>query len=120
MDPASEETKTIKLIREVKSILNKLTPEKEEHLKTKFCNELRPDTYDRLEKLVAALFSKAIEEAHFAELYARLCRHCHDTWAKEDKFSFAFNKDTNTYKEPVKNKRILYAQIFPARSLEVP
>ena len=47
--------------------------------------------------MVAALFSKAIEEAHFAELYARLCRFCHDTWQREDKHSFWFNKQTNKY-----------------------
>jgi len=83
-----EEKKTLKLIRECKLILNKLTPENEEKLKYRFINDLNPDTFDRLKKMVDALFSKAIEEAHFAELYARMCRFCHDEWHKAGKYIF--------------------------------
>ena len=36
---------------------------------------IKPDTYDRLEKIVAAVFSKAIEEQHFAKIYAKVCRN---------------------------------------------
>ena len=51
--------------------------------------------------MVDVLFSKAVEEAHYAEIYARLCRCCHDTWQREDRHSFWFNKQTNKY-EPIK------------------
>ena len=80
--------------------MNKLTPEKEDILKLKFTNELNPDSYVRLEKMVALLFSTAIENDRFSELYARLCRFIHDTWHREDKHSFWFNKDTNKF-EPI-------------------
>ena len=52
--------------------MNKITPEKEAKLTKQFITEIKPDTYDRLEKIVAAVFSKAIEEQHFAKIYAKV------------------------------------------------
>ena len=55
--------------------MNKITPEKESKLTKEFIMNIKPDTYDRLEKIVAAVFSKAIEEQHFAKIYAKVCRN---------------------------------------------
>lgn len=52
--------------------MNKITPEKEAKLTKEFIQNIKPDTYDRLEKVVAAVFSKAIEEQHFAKIYAKV------------------------------------------------
>lgn len=96
-DLADDEKVTAKLVRDTVSILNKLTPELEEKLTKRFTSELNPDSYNRLEKVVKALFSKALDDVHFSELYARLCRNCHDTWVKNDKFAFV---NVGTDKEP--------------------
>ena len=83
------EKATAKMLRDAKAILNKLTPEKEENLTRRFVNEIQPDSYDRLVRLVNDLFNKAIEEKHFAQLYARLCKTCHIRWTDMDRFQFA-------------------------------
>jgi len=90
------EKKTIALVRSAKAILNKITPEKEAKLTKQFITEIKPDTYDRLEKIVAAVFSKAIEEQHFAKIYAKLCKNCHENWDKDDKVAF-YRKEDGTY-----------------------
>ena len=59
---ALKEKATAKMLRDAKAILNKLTPEKEENLTRRFVNEIQPDSYDRLVRLVNDLFIKAIEE----------------------------------------------------------
>ncbi|CAG5105893.1 Oidioi.mRNA.OKI2018_I69.chr1.g2544.t3.cds [Oikopleura dioica] len=90
------EKKTVQLVRSAKSILNKITPEKEAKLTKEFIQNIKPDTYDRLEKVVAAVFSKAIEEQHFAKIYAKLCKNCHENWDKDDKIAF-FRKEDGSY-----------------------
>ena len=96
-----ESKKSQKLIRETKSILNKLTPEKEEQLKRQFTTDLNPDSYRRLEQLVATLFTHAIEDGRFSEVYARLSSFVNETWTEEDKHSFGLNQITKRY-EPMK------------------
>ena len=45
--------------------------------------------------MVALLFSAAIEDCQSSQFYARLSRFIHDTWQREDKYSFWFNSETN-------------------------
>ena len=77
-----EEEKTQKLIRGCRLILNKLTPDNFDKLKSNFINNLNPDTFERLEKMVDVFFNKAIEESLYAEQYAKMSRFCHDEWQK--------------------------------------
>ena len=53
------------MIQDAKAILNKLTPENDGHLIRRFVNEIQPNTYDRLVKLVDTVFDMAIEEKQF-------------------------------------------------------
>ena len=79
-------------------------------LKHKFTNELNPDSYFRLEKMVGMVFIAAIEDDQSSAFYARLSRFIHDTWKRKDKYSFWFNKDTNKY-ETIKWKNAKAAGI---------
>ena len=58
LDVTEKHTQT--LIRATKAILNKLTPEREELLKARFCSEIKPDTFERLEKARGRIFSKIL------------------------------------------------------------
>ncbi|XP_068754238.1 eukaryotic translation initiation factor 4 gamma 1-like isoform X2 [Montipora capricornis] len=68
-----EETKTEELYRKVRSILNKLTPQKFQTL-TQQISELEIDTLERLEGASDLIFEKAIDEANFSVAYAYMCK----------------------------------------------
>ncbi|XP_068754257.1 eukaryotic translation initiation factor 4 gamma 1-like isoform X2 [Montipora capricornis] len=70
-----EETKTEELYRKVRSILNKLTPQKFQTL-TQQISELEIDTPERLEGAIDLIFEKAIDEANFefSVAYANMCK----------------------------------------------
>ena len=59
-----------KLIRDMTSILNKLTPEKFAKL-LKAYEELKIDTPERLRDVVYTVFEKAVAEPNFSPVYAR-------------------------------------------------
>lgn len=108
---------TAKMLRDAKAILNKLTPEKEENLTRRFVNEIQPDSYDRLVRLVNDLFNKAIEEKHFAQLYARLCKTCHIRWTDMDRFQFACRPNGEHIQEEMSKQDIMRApQKFKLKS----
>ncbi|XP_025411781.1 eukaryotic translation initiation factor 4 gamma 3-like isoform X3 [Sipha flava] len=67
-----DELKTEDVNKNVRSILNKITPDNMIPLTERF-KALPIDTYDRLEKTIDLVFEKAIEEQSFAPLYASLC-----------------------------------------------
>ena len=111
------EKATAKMLRDAKAILNKLTPEKEENLTRRFVNEIQPDSYDRLVRLVNDLFNKAIEEKHFAQLYARLCKTCHIRWTDMDRFQFACRPNGEHIQEEMSKQDIMRApQKFKLKS----
>ncbi|KAM7413631.1 hypothetical protein PAMA_020830 [Pampus argenteus] len=69
----SEQNKTQELFKRVRSILNKLTPQKFQQL-MKQVTELTIDTEERLKGVIDLTFEKAISEPDFSVAYANMCR----------------------------------------------
>lgn len=68
-----EHIKTQELFKRVRSILNKLTPQKFQQL-MKQVTELTIDTEERLKGVIDLIFEKAISEPNFSVAYANMCR----------------------------------------------
>lgn len=68
-----ESSKTQSLFKQVRSILNKLTPQKFQQL-MKQVTELTIDTEERLKGVIDLTFEKAISEPNFSVAYANMCR----------------------------------------------
>uniref|UniRef100_A0A3Q3ARZ8 Eukaryotic translation initiation factor 4 gamma 1 n=1 Tax=Kryptolebias marmoratus TaxID=37003 RepID=A0A3Q3ARZ8_KRYMA len=68
-----EQIKTQELFKRVRSILNKLTPQKFQQL-MKQVQELTVDTEERLKGVIDLTFEKAISEPDFSVAYANMCR----------------------------------------------
>ncbi|XP_038129047.1 eukaryotic translation initiation factor 4 gamma 1-like isoform X2 [Cyprinodon tularosa] len=68
-----EQMKTQELFKRVRSILNKLTPQKFQQL-MKQVQELTIDTEERLKGVIDLTFEKAISEPDFSVAYANMCR----------------------------------------------
>lgn len=68
-----EQVKSQQLLKRLRSILNKLTPEKFQEL-TKQVKELTIDTEERLKGAIDLIFEKAILEPNFCVAYANMCR----------------------------------------------
>ncbi|XP_061684261.1 eukaryotic translation initiation factor 4 gamma 1-like isoform X4 [Syngnathoides biaculeatus] len=68
-----EQLKTQQLLKKVRSILNKLTPQKFQQL-MKQVSELTIDTEERLKGVIDLTFEKAISEPDFSVAYANMCR----------------------------------------------
>ncbi|KAJ4919575.1 hypothetical protein JOQ06_012525, partial [Pogonophryne albipinna] len=69
----SEQGKTQELFKSVRSILNKLTPQKFQQL-MKMVTDLTIDTEERLKGVIDLTFEKAIAEPNFSVAYANMCR----------------------------------------------
>lgn len=69
----SENIKTKEVLKSLRSILNKLTPQKFQDL-MKQVQELTIDTEDRLKGAIDLIFEKAILEPSFSVAYANMCR----------------------------------------------
>ncbi|XP_034079539.1 eukaryotic translation initiation factor 4 gamma 1-like isoform X2 [Gymnodraco acuticeps] len=69
----SEHGKTQELFKSVRSILNKLTPQKFQQL-MKMVNNLTIDTEERLKGVIDLTFEKAIAEPNFSVVYGNMCR----------------------------------------------
>ncbi|XP_034743088.1 eukaryotic translation initiation factor 4 gamma 1a isoform X7 [Etheostoma cragini] len=69
----SEQGKTQELFKRLRSILNKLTPQKFQEL-MKQVTELTIDTEERLKGTIDLIFEKAISEPNFSVAYANMCR----------------------------------------------
>ncbi|CAF0942566.1 unnamed protein product [Adineta steineri] len=61
-------------IREIRLILNKLTPQTYDKLLQKL-DKLELDGYERLQGMIDIFFFKAVEEPKFCFMYASLCKH---------------------------------------------
>lgn len=72
-DDDPEQMKTQELLKNLRSILNKLTPQKFQDL-MKQVQELTIDTEDRLKGAIDLIFEKAILEPSFSVAYANMCR----------------------------------------------
>ncbi|XP_021940993.1 eukaryotic translation initiation factor 4 gamma 3-like isoform X2 [Zootermopsis nevadensis] len=73
-----EEAKTQDLYKKVRSVLNKLTPEKFDRLVAQV-QSLPIDSSDRLEGIIKLIFEKAVDEPTFSEEYARMCKVLYGT-----------------------------------------
>jgi translation initiation factor 4G len=62
-----------KFLRDVRAILNKLTPQNKDKL-LKQLEELELDRPERLEGMINIIFSKAVEEPKFCPMYSELCK----------------------------------------------
>ncbi|XP_037949432.1 eukaryotic translation initiation factor 4 gamma 3 isoform X2 [Teleopsis dalmanni] len=72
-DPAAKvQREKEDLVRRVRGILNKLTPEKFDALVEEII-KLKIDTPDKMEDVMILVFEKAIDEPNFSVSYARLC-----------------------------------------------
>lgn len=72
-DDDPEQMKTQELLKNLRSILNKLTPQKFQGL-MKQVQELTIDTEERLKGAIDLIFEKAILEPSFSVAYANMCR----------------------------------------------
>ncbi|KAM6918614.1 eukaryotic translation initiation factor 4 gamma 1a [Xenentodon cancila] len=72
-DDDTEQGKTQELFKRLRSILNKLTPQKFQEL-MKQVTELAIDTEERLKGAIDLIFEKAISEPNFSVAYANMCR----------------------------------------------
>ena len=61
------------LCKKIRSILNKLCPQKFDKLVAQF-NELVIDTEEKLNKSMELVFEKALDEPVFSVAYARMCK----------------------------------------------
>lgn len=68
-----EQTKTQEVLKQLRSILNKLTPQKFQALILQV-KDLKIDTEDRLKGAIDLIFEKAILEPNFSVAYANMCR----------------------------------------------
>lgn len=71
-----------KKIRQIKSILNKLTLEKYDSLYAKLI-ELEIESKTHVEELIKDLFLKATTQHHFIEMYTRLCYQFSEYWSNK-------------------------------------
>ncbi|UJR37779.1 hypothetical protein I4U23_030471 [Adineta vaga] len=81
-----------KFLREVRLILNKLTPQ----TRTKLVEQLEKlelDRYERLEGMIDIIFSKAVEEPKYCFMYAELC----DSFKKKQVTVPNENGETTTF-----------------------
>ena len=62
------------LTKKIRSILNKLCPQKFDTLVSRF-NELVIDTEEKLNKAMELVFEKALDEPVFSVAYARMCQN---------------------------------------------
>ncbi|XP_068605356.1 eukaryotic translation initiation factor 4 gamma 1a [Brachionichthys hirsutus] len=73
MEDDPEQAKTLALFKRLRSILNKLTPQRFQEL-MKQVTDLTIDTEERLKGAIDLIFEKAILEPSFSVAYANMCR----------------------------------------------
>lgn len=69
-----EDYKTQELLKKIRGILNKLTPQKFQSLVEQVQN-LPINTEERLKGVIDLIFEKAIDEPNFSVSYANMCKH---------------------------------------------
>ena len=74
LTPKSDVDDVEVLCKRIRSILNKLCPQKFDTLVAQF-NELVIDTEEKLTKVMHLVFEKAITEPWFSVDYAKMCQH---------------------------------------------
>ncbi|CRK98546.1 CLUMA_CG011897, isoform A [Clunio marinus] len=74
-----EEKKTAELLKQFRSILNKITPDNFTTLLDQL-KVLNIDTVDRLDSCISLVFEKAITEPNYGASYAQLCKEVSDVF----------------------------------------
>lgn len=69
-----EERKTREVLRELRAIINKLTPDNFGSL-MKRLSQLEINTEERLRATIGLIFDKAVSEQSYCPAYARMCHH---------------------------------------------
>lgn len=69
-----EDAQTEELLKVLRGILNKLTPERFEGL-VKQVDELNIDNEECLKAVIELIFKKAVSEQNYSMAYAKLCHH---------------------------------------------
>ncbi|CAG2119608.1 unnamed protein product, partial [Medioppia subpectinata] len=92
-----DEQETLELLKKIRGILNKLTPQKYDDLSKQILS-FKIDTEDRLKRVLDLVFEKAVDEPAFCLQYANLCKHL-------SKFKVMVNKEENA--EEVKFLKLL-------------
>jgi hypothetical protein len=96
-------------LKNLNSILNKMTPQLFDKLTTKVCDLKMVDT-TMLRSVITALFDKALSEPAFGETYARLCIRLHEDSSARGRWPFIkFVYHTEAQTEP----------IFPGREMKI-
>lgn len=101
-DIPEEEKKTAELLKQFRSILNKLTPENFSKLMEKL-KVLKIDTVERLDSCISLVFEKAITEPNYASSYATLCKEVSDVFI----VPLDPNNPTNEQQKAVFKKRLI-------------
>ncbi|XP_050307048.1 eukaryotic translation initiation factor 4 gamma 1-like isoform X3 [Anthonomus grandis grandis] len=88
---AEEDKKTEELYKKVRSVLNKLTPQKFDTLVNQV-RQLRIDTKEKLVGVINLVFEKATDEPNFSVAYAMMCKEIQNMQvpAGDEKKSVAF------------------------------
>eukprot|EP00731_Ephydatia_muelleri_P015444 Em0008g1164a len=73
LELTEEQKETQEVFRKFQSILNKLTPQKFQKLADATL-QLNINTEERLKGVIDKIFTKALEETNYSEVYANLCR----------------------------------------------
>lgn len=90
-EPNTNEDPQLELERNIRSILNKLTPQKFDKLVKKF-NELNIDSEDKLKAAIELIFEKAVDEPEFSVAYARMCEVLREKKVKTTEGPLDFRK----------------------------
>ena len=69
-----EDLKYEKIRKEIRGLLNKITPSTYEELSTEFCSYKINEDPKLLTPIIDLIFDKAVEEPHFCPLYSDLCK----------------------------------------------
>ena len=95
--------KTVELLKQFRSILNKITPENFSTLIVQL-KELKIDTVDLLDNCISLVFEKAIMEPSYSASYAQLCKEVSDV------FVVPLDENNTQQKAVFKNRLITQCQ----------
>jgi translation initiation factor 4G len=99
VDLPEEEAKTAELLKQFRSILNKITPENFKTLIAEL-KLLKIDTVERLDGCISLVFEKAITEPNYSANYASLCQEVSNVFIVP-------LDDNNSQQEAVFKKRLI-------------
>ena len=97
--PAKDTSVMVKIEKQVKSILNKMTKEKFDKLSNQMC-EIPIKSYEMLTLIIKLVYEKAIGEPYLNDMYANLCYRLSQTVKKGGAFIQVIESDEDPSAEP--------------------